>query len=134
MELCGHNTLSTFAREQGGTGRLPEDICYKIFAQIVAGVDFMHQLNFAHRDLKMTNILIDNNLVVKIIDFGFACNSGKIQNMYCGTPSYMPPEIVQRSSYLSKPVDVWTLGCVLYKLVTGEYPFGGRIRIDISRE
>lgn len=132
MELCGVNTLSTYCRDSS-TKRLPEDQCYKIFCQIVAGVEHMHNLNFAHRDLKMTNILIDQNNAVKIIDFGFACNATRLHSMYCGTPSYMPPEIVQKGSYFAKPVDIWTLGCVLYKLVTSEYPFGAENEPNLKK-
>ncbi len=124
MELCSQGTLSTFARD-AGYGHIPEAICFHIFLQIVNGVEYMHDRDFAHRDLKMTNILIDSSLTVKIIDFGFGCQANRLHNMYCGTPSYMPPEIVQRASYYPKPVDVWTLGCVLYKLATNQYPFGG---------
>lgn len=124
MELCSRGTLSTFARD-AGYNRLPEPVCFQIFQQIVSAVEYMHDRDFAHRDLKMTNILIDTSLCVKIIDFGFACQGSQLQSMYCGTPSYMPPEIVQRGSYYPKPVDVWTLGCVLFKLATNEYPFGG---------
>lgn len=126
MELCSQGTLSTFARDSG-YNRIPEPICFQIFLQIVNGVEYMHEKDFAHRDLKMTNILIDSSLTVKIIDFGFACKASRLHNMYCGTPSYMPPEIVQRGTYYPKPVDIWTLGCVLYKLATNEYPFGGSL-------
>ena len=108
-------------------------MCYQVFSQIVNGIEYMHNMNFAHRDLKMTNILIDQNLVVKVIDFGFACSSSRLHNMYCGTPSYMPPEIVQKGTYFAKPVDVWTLGCVLYKLATNEYPFGGKLSLSQPR-
>ena len=89
----------------------------------------MHGMGFAHRDLKMTNILIDESLIVKIIDFGFSCSANRMHSMYCGTPSYMPPEIVQKGNYQAKPVDIWTLGCVLYKLATNEYTFGGRFEL-----
>jgi serine/threonine protein kinase len=125
MELCGAKTLSVYTRDSSSK-RISEEEAFRIFNQIVLGVGYIHDHNFAHRDLKMTNILIDHNHRVKIIDFGFACTSLKSQNMYCGTPSYMPPEIVSKATYAAKPVDIWTIGCVLYKLLTADYPFGGR--------
>ena len=84
----------------------------------------MHDRGMCHRDLKMTNILINNKGIVKIIDFGFATESQNKLRMYCGTPSYMPPEMVNKITYYGMPLDVWSLGVVLYKLLTGEYPFG----------
>ena len=87
---------------------------------------YMHERNYCHRDLKVTNMLINNKCEVKIIDFGFACKAEKKLSMYCGTRSYMPPELINKFFYRGKPMDIWSLGVVLYKLVVGDYPFGGK--------
>lgn len=124
MQLCGSLTLNHFCRQFNGK-RLNEEQSYAVFSQIVKGVKYMHEHNVAHRDLKLTNILIDEEYTVKIIDFGFACEANERHKMYCGTPSYMAPEIVEKKLYFPKPTDIWSLGVVLYKLLTGDYIFGG---------
>lgn len=124
MQLCGSLTLNHFCRQFNGK-RLNEEQSYAVFSQIVKGVKYMHENNVAHRDLKLTNILIDEEYTVKIIDFGFACEANERHKMYCGTPSYMAPEIVEKKLYFPKPTDVWSLGVVLFKLLSGEYIFGG---------
>lgn len=124
MQLCGSLTLNNFCKQFQGR-KLNEEQSYAVFVQIVKGVHYMHDLNIAHRDLKLTNLLIDENYCVKIIDFGFACDASQRQLLYCGTPSYMAPEIVEKKLYLAKPVDVWSLGVILFKLLSGEYAFGG---------
>ena len=76
----------------------------------------------------MENILINKNSMVKLIDFGFSivCGPDEKLNMFCGTPSYMAPEIVSKKPHLGKPADVWALGVLLYKLLTGQFPFKGK--------
>jgi tRNA A-37 threonylcarbamoyl transferase component Bud32 len=125
MQLCGSLTLNHFCRQFNGK-RLNEEQSYAVFSQIAKGVKYMHEHNVAHRDLKLTNILIDEEYTVKIIDFGFACEANERHKMYCGTPSYMAPEIVEKKLYFPKPTDIWSLGVVLYKLLTGDYIFGGK--------
>jgi len=89
----------------------------------------MHDAGFCHRDLKVTNMLISISTgIVKVIDFGFASTALEPLRMYCGTRSYMPPEIINKRNYMGKPCDIWSLGVVLFKLVTGTYPFGGEIK------
>jgi tRNA A-37 threonylcarbamoyl transferase component Bud32 len=124
MQLCGNLTLNVFCRKFPDK-RLNEEQAHALFIQICKGVKYMHDHNIAHRDLKLTNMLIDTDYIVKIIDFGFACNAEELHKMYCGTPSYMAPEIVERKMYYPKPTDVWSLGVVLFKLLTGDYAFGG---------
>ena len=125
MQLCGNLTLNVFCR-QFNDKRLNDEQAFAIFSQIVKGVKYMHDHNVAHRDLKLTNILIDEDYAVKVIDFGFACEANETHKMYCGTPSYMAPEIVEKKQYMPKPSDIWSLGVVLYKLLSGEYAFGGK--------
>ena len=89
---------------------------------------YMHSRNICHRDLKLDNILIeDETKMIKIIDYGFGVvvngNRGHLK-IFCGTPSYMAPEIVRRDdSYEGKPVDMWALGVLLYVMLTGGLPF-----------
>jgi len=123
MQMCGTNTLNVFCRKFPDK-RLNEEQAHALFIQIAKGVKYMHDHNVAHRDLKLTNMLIDHEYVVKIIDFGFACEAEEMHKMYCGTPSYMAPEIVEKKVYAPRPTDIWSLGVVLFKLLTGDYAFG----------
>ena len=73
--------------------------------------------------------MITKKKKVRIIDFGFAASNKEIQQLYCGTPSYMAPEIIKEQGYEGEGVDVWALGVLLFKLLTGIYPFGGKKKI-----
>ncbi|XP_051912658.1 uncharacterized protein LOC127594979, partial [Hippocampus zosterae] len=84
-----------------------------------------HQLRIAHRDIKLENVLIDKSLGIKLIDFGFALESSDRLKSFCGTPSYMAPEMVLKKGYDGRRVDVWALGVLLYRLVVGAMPFKG---------
>jgi len=102
----------------------------RIFKQVAEAVHYMHSRNIVHRDLKLDNILVEEDTrMVKLIDFGFGVIVDGAQGhlkIFCGTPSYMAPEIVRRSeSYEGKPVDIWALGVLLYVMLTGGLPFRG---------
>jgi len=70
-----------------------------IFKQIVESINYCHQKDICHRDLKLENILVDENNVVKLIDFGFSSECGQKLSNYCGTPPYMAPEITLKTPY-----------------------------------
>jgi MAP/microtubule affinity-regulating kinase len=125
-------TLNKFSKSNR-LGRLQEELARNLFRQACEGVKYMHSLDICHRDLKVTNMLVDpKRLEVKIIDFGFAVPADRPLKMYCGTRSYMPPEILDKRTYIGKPCDVWSMGVVLYKLLVGDYPFGGKRLVDGS--
>lgn len=103
-----------------------ESVVRKIFIQIIVTIRFLHnEKNIAHRDLKPENILLDKNDNIKIIDFGLSsCYSDDkpYLNTQCGSPSYLPPEVISHKKYTSA-VDIWSIGVLLYTLITGKLPF-----------
>lgn len=99
-----------------------------LYRQVVQALYFCHQRNVAHRDIKLENILLsDDHSQVKLIDFGFSTcipNDKKVK-LFCGTPSYMAPEIVSKIEYCGPPADIWASGVLFYALLCGRFPFRG---------
>jgi MAP/microtubule affinity-regulating kinase len=120
----GHSLQALISKQP--LKRLEEKEAVGIFTQFMRGLEYCHSLGVAHRDIKLENVLVGLDGVVKIIDFGFAtfCKPGVKGCIYCGTPNYMAPEIVKKLEYEGIPVDVWAAGVLLYLLVTGIFPFG----------
>ena len=107
-------------------GPLPPEKVQKIFTQLVGAVAYVHNLSCVHRDLKLENILLDKNENVKLCDFGFTREyEGKTSYLqtFCGTICYSAPEMLKGEKYAGEKVDVWSLGIILYALLTGELPF-----------
>ncbi|KAK8809974.1 hypothetical protein WA538_003526 [Blastocystis sp. DL] len=94
-------------------------------ARIAKGIQYMHENQVIHRDIKTENILIGEELEPKISDFGWAVHVGdEMRNTVCGTPDYIPPEIAKGSEYDYR-ADLWCLGILTYELCTGETPYHG---------
>ncbi|CAD8145163.1 unnamed protein product [Paramecium pentaurelia] len=132
VEYGGSKSLRSYLK-QFPNRRLDEDDAKIVFRQIVKAVDYCHSLNIVHRDIKLENILLKDNNEIKLIDFGFSVlvNRDCKLGVFCGTPSYMAPELVNKQDYFGKPVDVWALGVLLYVLLTGHFPFKGSNDSDL---
>jgi serine/threonine protein kinase len=124
MEYLGGGSLHHYLKRRTSR-RLDEVRARRIFYQSCQGLKYLHDRCVVHRDIKLENLLLDENGIVKIIDFGFATivPRGKKIRVFCGTPSYMAPEIVTKKEHAGPNTDVWAIGVVLYATLCGTFPF-----------
>ncbi|EAY04711.1 CAMK family protein kinase [Trichomonas vaginalis G3] len=132
MDYCSGGTLLS----QVGINKLTEDAAKPLFKQILETVHYIHSQGIAHRDLKLENIMLDEFGHIKIIDFGFSrfVEKGEMFMTPCGSPAYAPPEVIDGEKYDGKLADLWSLGVILFALVTGELPWKGTNQIQIYNQ
>ncbi|XP_023527967.1 serine/threonine-protein kinase ATG1c-like [Cucurbita pepo subsp. pepo] len=133
LEYCKGGDLSFYIQQRHG--RIPEAIAKHFLQQLAAGLKILRDNNLIHRDLKPQNLLLsasDDNSVLKIADFGFArsLQPRGLAETLCGSPLYMAPEIMQLQKYDAK-ADLWSVGAILFQLVTGRTPFTGNNQIQL---
>ncbi|KAK7436709.1 hypothetical protein VKT23_018963 [Stygiomarasmius scandens] len=121
-ELCSGGELFDYLVEKG---RLSETETKFIFGQLCLAVAYLHDKGIVHRDLKLENVLLDEHCRVKLGDFGFTreFERGGLMETFCGTTGYAAPEMLSGKKYQGPEVDVWSLGVILYCLLTGMLPF-----------
>ncbi|KAL2731096.1 serine/threonine-protein kinase S6KL isoform X1 [Vespula squamosa] len=116
--MCGGELFSLVEEY----GCLPEEVVRIYVAEVALAIDFLHNAGVVHRDLKATNILLDEEGHAVIIDFGLSKWLHRTQrtNTFCGTPEYMAPEILKRQCY-GQEVDWWSLGVLMCFLLTNRF-------------
>ena len=121
--ICAGDLLSYIKKR----GKLTEQVAKFIFKQIVLTLQYIHNHNIVHRDIKLDNILIDLDNNIKICDFGVSriIKNNETMIEQCGTPAYIAPEILLNRGYEGYGVDVWSAGVVLYAMLSGSVPFKG---------
>lgn len=125
-----NNDFFDFCKVMGSQG---EEAGKFFLHQLIDALGYLHDRNVIHRDLKLENLLIDADLNIKIVDFGFAVkgNISQLKNSV-GTPSYAAPEVHEERTYNGKEIDIFSLGVIIYSVVTGRKPFWyGRSNDDI---
>ncbi|KAL6998834.1 Serine/threonine-protein kinase ATG1c [Sarracenia purpurea var. burkii] len=133
LEYCRGGDLSIYIQQR--QGRVPEATAKYFMQQLAAGLQILRENNLIHRDLKPQNLLLStnsDNAVLKIADFGFArsLQPRGLAETLCGSPLYMAPEIMQLQKYDAK-ADLWSVGAILFQLVTGKTPFTGNNQIQL---
>jgi WD40 repeat protein len=145
MKLIDGGSLAQAISRKGAKTAKPEPagasslrslrLCARLLAQVARAVNYAHQRGVLHRDLKPGNILLDAQGQPHVTDFGLARRvEGDVQHTQTGaiigTPSYMPPEQARSEKILTTGVDVYSLGAILYELLTGRPPFQAATPLD----
>ncbi|XP_067938976.1 cyclin-dependent kinase-like 1 [Watersipora subatra] len=130
FEYVDHTVLNELDRNPSG---VPEALTKTIIWQTLQAVNFCHQHNCIHRDVKPENILITKSGKVKLCDFGFArllTGPDDDYTDYVATRWYRSPELLVGDTQYGPPVDIWAIGCVFYELMTGQPLWPGRSDVD----
>mmetsp|Transcript_4337 Transcript_4337/g.5980 ORF Transcript_4337/g.5980 Transcript_4337/m.5980 type:complete len:461 (+) Transcript_4337:63-1445(+) len=126
MELCKNGDLFDLISKSGS---LKEDISKRYTFQLLSGLEALHSKGICHRDIKLENLLLDEQFNLKIADFGYSSISEafKVRKCYtqCGTGKYMAPEVLSSNCrpYDGSKYDVWSSGVVCFILIMGHPPF-----------
>ncbi|PNH06249.1 putative serine/threonine-protein kinase [Tetrabaena socialis] len=136
MEYAGNGSLVHFLQQYGSSRPfgdstrhcLDETTAARVFVQMVSALDYCHRRHVVHRDLKPENILMDHENNLKIADFGLAAVAAPFSGgltLQCGTPEFTAPEITEGREYDGPSVDIWSMGVLLYEVLSGSLPFRG---------
>ena len=123
IELCHNQTLHDLLKKRKTLTEL--EVQYYIF-QLIKALQYLHNLKIIHRDLKLANLFLTEDMKLKLGDFGLATIiefDGERKRSLCGTPNYLAPEILDGKKGYSFEVDIWSIGVIVYTLLIGKLPF-----------
>ena len=133
MEFCPKGELFQYIVDRK---KLSEDEAKNLILQIMDAVKYLHSIGVLHRDLKPENILVDQSCHLKISDFGLSKFVGKscLVSTPCGSPCYASPECISGKPYNGKTNDVWSVGVILFAMVTGQLPWTKRNQAQLFEQ
>lgn len=117
MEYLSNGSLQHMV---SSAGPIKEMVAKKYIYQLLLTIDFLHQKQIMHRDIKAENILLDANNDIRLIDFGLSEDFNKLEKI-CGSPAYMAPEMIHDGHY-DERADLWSIGILMYYLIVGRFP------------
>ncbi|KAJ3244021.1 hypothetical protein HK104_008083 [Borealophlyctis nickersoniae] len=135
FELCEKGAIMDIAMDKTTTP-LSEEQARNYFRQMVLGIEYLHEHDIAHRDIKPDNMLVAEDGTLKIVDFGvsemFTHGSDKLKKS-AGSPAFFAPEMctAHHGDISARAADVWALGVTLYCMVFGKLPFTGASIVDL---
>uniref|UniRef100_A0A182SBN0 Protein kinase domain-containing protein n=1 Tax=Anopheles maculatus TaxID=74869 RepID=A0A182SBN0_9DIPT len=145
MRYAENGSLLNLIRKEG---RLPEPRVRRYYRELLDALQYIHSKGYAHRDIKLENLVLDRNDRLKLIDFGFACRLWEgecdsssntqqephLSETFCGSHAYASPEILKFKPYDPVPADIWASGVVLYSLLFGQLPFSNKRNVRVMLE
>lgn len=127
MEFVEGRTMDKIIGEE--VGPIPHEKALPLFLQVLHAVEFAHSNGIIHRDLKPSNVIVSNNDLAKVTDFGIAKIAGSMSSTRTGakmgTLYYMSPEQIRSSKHVDRRADIYSLGMTLYEMLAGRLPFPG---------
>ena len=101
-----------------------EEAC-RLYQQLIQAINYLAEMGIVHRDVKPENLLLDDQLNLKMVDFGLSntYSEGEKLSTACGSPCYAAPELIKGLEYVGQKADLWSSGVVLFTLLCGHLPF-----------
>jgi aurora kinase len=127
MEYISNGNLLNYIKKKPNNKLEPKEVS-NIIKELISAVYYLHNMSppIIHRDIKPENILLNENNIIKLTDFGWSnyMKLSDVRSTFCGTPLYLAPEMII-SDFHNEKVDIWCIGIILFELLVGRVPFNG---------
>jgi serine/threonine protein kinase len=133
MEYCQGGDILTAIQARGC---LDDRQCRRYLRDILLGLDYLHSRNITHRDIKPENVLVDNDGVAKLADFGLSreITPDRLLSTPCGSIAYCAPELLDLKEYDGRRADLWSLGVLLYAMCAGRLPWTSYNQVEMAAQ